>query len=620
MTDRLRHRGPDEEGAFVDATVGLGSRRLRVIDLATGRMPIANETGTIRVVYNGEVYNYRSLREELIGRGHVFQTRTDTEVLVHLYEESGTGVVERLVGMFSFVLARDRLGIKPLYYRLAGGILYFGSELKSLLAVSGEHPAMDQDELAEYLALGYIRAPRTIYAGYRKLQPGSILTFQRGALRTWRYWNFPTAVGEEFPDPQAAIEALDEALRVAVVDRLVADVPLGFFLSGGVDSSLIVAIAAEHVSGRIKTFSVGFEGQHELDYARRVAEHFDTDHHELVLEPASCGIIDQLIGFYDEPFGDSSSVPTYYVSQLARQHVTVALSGDGGDELFGGYDQYAHDLRWAWTDRLPRVLRRAIFGIPARILPPGMYGWQLLHDLSGTRENRFARYVTQELDGSRGGLLREELSRGLTEPAQFFRDGIKNVAHLPFPARLLYLDATNYLPDDILTKVDRMSMAHSLETRIPLLDHRLVELAARLPVKWKLRNGDRKWILKQLARRYLPLDVLRRPKQGFSIPIREWLRGEQRELVELVAHPDALSATYLHRDTIERLIGEHHRGRRDHGHVLWRLMVFELWLRRVSGESEAGLMTDWGAGGGGSDGAHVRALGDRVDSSRAHNP
>jgi asparagine synthase (glutamine-hydrolysing) len=594
MTSTLVHRGPDQAGIYASDRIALGSRRLKVIDLATGQMPIANETGSVVVVYNGEIYNYRTLGEQLRRRGHVFKTQSDTEILVHLYEDVGIELTSELVGMFAFALwdgesetlylVRDRLGIKPLYYAFQEGTTIFGSELKSLLAVARTRPEIDREAVVEYLAFGYIRAPRTIYRDYKKLPPGCVLAVNRDGASISRYWSFPTSQASVV-NPEEAVDRLDEILNDAVRERLVADVPLGCFLSGGIDSSTVVAIAAAHTTGPIKTFAVGFAGRNELEYARTVANHLGTEHHELSIQPEECRVVDSLLDYFDEPFGDSSAVPTYFLSELTRRHVTVALSGDGGDELFGGYDQYAHDARWAWLDKIPPLIRSSMSGAATRVLPFGAYGWNLLRALSGTREERYALYVTSELDHRLGGLLHPDLAGMALRPSEFFATTFETAGTLSCPAKLLYADATNYLPDDILTKVDRMSMAHSLEARVPLLDHRLVEFAASLPAEWKLRDGERKWIFKRLAARYLPQAILDRPKHGFTIPVNRWMKRELADMLDRLLSPAALSGTYLHRPTVERLIREHRSDRRDHSYVLWRLVVLEKWLERFAARS-----------------------------------
>ena len=601
MSERLVHRGPDEEGDFVTPSIALASRRLQIIDLTGGRMPIANETGTVQVVYNGEIYNYRALRDDLLARGHVFRTSADTEVLVHLYEDYGTGFLEHLVGMFAFALwdarsetlylARDRLGIKPLYYQCTGTDLVFASELKAITAVAREQPTIDVRALADYLALGYIRAPRTIYRDYYKLPPGGLLESRAGKVTVTSYWKLPNVAHSPFGSPDEAVEALDAAVRTAVRDRLIADVPLGAFLSGGVDSSLVVAIAAQYTSGALKTFSVGFEGQHELPYARRVAEEYGTDHHELVLTPADCRITDRLVEGFDEPFGDDSAIPTYFVSRLARQHVTVVLSGDGGDELFAGYDRYGFDSRWAWLDTIPHPLRALVFGTIIRLLPAGTHGWNLMRAFGASRQGRYSLHVAEELDPRFGGLLGAAHLAHIGKTEETFRAEFDEAARLPLAARPLYVDAATYLPDDILTKVDRMSMIHSLEVRVPLLDHRIVQLAADIPIGWKARNGQRKLILKRLAERYVPPEVLHRPKQGFSLPISSWMLREMADVLDLLISADGHSQMFLHRPTVRRLVAEHRRGRRDHSDTLWRLAMLEYWFQITFG-SDRGLASE----------------------------
>ncbi len=590
MAERLVHRGPDEEGFHVTPAIGLASRRLQVIDLAGGRMPVANEDGSVQVVYNGEIYNYRSLRKDLLSRGHAFRTTGDTEVLVHLYEEHGTALLEHLVGMFAFALwdadaetlylARDRLGIKPLYYHFNDTELVFASELKALTAVARRRPAMDIGGLADYLALGYIRAPRTIYQGYYKLLPGGLLESPAGRVKTKRYWDVPRTFTPSFDSPDEAIDALDDAVRTAVRDRLIADVPLGAFLSGGVDSSLVVSLAAQETTGALKTFSVGFEGQHELPYARQVAEAYGTDHHELLLTPSDCHITDKLVDGFDEPFGDGSAIPTYFVSKLAREQVTVVLSGDGGDELFAGYNRYGFDTRWAWLDRIPRPLRAALFGTAVRLLPCGTYGWNLMRAVAASRPHRYSLHVAEELDPRYGGLLSRQHVGQVGRTEETFAREFADAATLPAAAQPLYVDTATYLPDDILTKVDRMSMIHSLEARVPLLDHRIVHLAADIPIDWKIRNGEQKRILKSLAERYVPREVLYRPKQGFSLPLSRWLLGEMSHFLDMLTAPGAHVRLFLHWPTVDRLVEEHRRGRRNHGDTLWRLAMLEYWFRR----------------------------------------
>lgn len=593
MTQRLVHRGPDESGDLVRSEVSLGSRRLKIIDLAGGRMPIANEDGSVHVVYNGEIYNFRSLRKSLQARGHTFATAADTEVLVHLYEEEGIDFVHRLNGMFAFALwdartnelflVRDRLGIKPLYYAHGPDGLSFASELGALVAGGWYSTDLDQDGLMDFMALGYVRAPRTIYRACRKLPPGCILRSREGEVEIRRYWEVPRATEDPSLDSvDAALEELDETLRAAVHDRLIADVPLGAFLSGGVDSSLMVAYASEGVSGPLATFSVGFEGDDELPFARMVAERFGTDHHELVLGPEDCRVLDKLVESFGEPFGDASAIPTYFVSRLARSEVTVSISGDGGDELFGGYDRYVRDDRLSWADSIPRVVRRACFGLPGRLLPPGAYGVNRLRALSLSRDERYCFLLSDELDPRRGGVMNEALAARVPARGSLFGPEFGHAGPLPYPARLQHVDAISYLPDDILVKVDRMSMTHSLEARVPILDHRVVDFARRIPTEWRVRGGQGKWLLKRLAERYLPREVIFRPKKGFSLPMDRWMREDIQDFAGEVLEANARVRPYLSMESVRRIVREHRSGRRDHSGALWRIIFLEQWLKHAT--------------------------------------
>jgi len=590
MTRSLIPRGPDEEGFHVGRHAALGSRRLRVIDLEAGPMPLANEDGSVFAVYNGEIYNFRELRAELEDLGHRFRTRTDTEVLVHLYEEEGGDLVHRLEGMFAFaiwdaearklLLARDRLGIKPLFYRPTDGGIAFGSELKALTAESSETPDLDVEAIVEYLALGYIRAPLTIFRGYRKLPPGHSLEWGVDRpLMVRRYWRPPTGPEAFEGTVDKAVEELEALLLRSVEARLVADVPLGAFLSGGVDSSLVCALAASVSGTQIETFCLGWEGSPEPRYARMVADHIGSEHHELTVDSGAAEAGLELLRYFDEPFGDSSCIPTYRVSELARSHVTVALSGDGGDELFGGYQQYVNDRRLAWTQGIPRSLRRLAFGLPARLLRPGAPGRRRLHALCLSRQERFVDFVSAELDPRRGGILHPDLYGDEGLPFSLFAERFQEARSLSKGNQLLYADLTSYLPDDILTKVDRMSMAHSLEARVPLLDHRVVEFAFGLPIKWKLQGRDGKWILREVAKRYLPREVLERPKHGFSIPVARWLREDLRPWTDRLTSGDGHAMRFLHRPAVERIVREHMNGVRNHPSLIWRLLVLEHWLQ-----------------------------------------
>ena len=534
MNDSLRHRGPDDEGFHLEGPVGIGMRRLSIIDLKTGDQPITNEDRSVWVVFNGEIYNYRELTAELLAKGHRFATASDTEVLVHLYEEYGEECVRRLRGMFAFAiwdrsrgtlfLARDRLGIKPLYYAETPKGFVFASELKAIVRSPWVSPQLSQRALRAYLQYGYVPDPLSILEGVAKLPPGHTLSIRKGRADAPRsYWH-STVYFQDAMAPsqeQETGEALWARLQDAVRSHLVSDVPLGAFLSGGVDSTAVVAIMAQELGVPIKTFSVGFreEGYNELPYARRVAEWFGTEHHELLVEPGDLGVLEDVLSALDEPFADASAIPTYLVSKLAKQHVKVVLSGDGGDELFAGYDRYVVDRR----RRRLGILGDNGLGGPLRrmsvTLPEGTPGKNYLYNLSLPRMERYLDSIS---------LFPPRALRDLLEPAAAsdtateFDAAVRAGEGLDPLSRLQELDLRTYLPGDILTKVDRMSMAHSLEARVPLLDHPLVEFACRIPAALRLRSGETKYLLKRVLRGRVPGEVLARPKQGFGVPLESW--------------------------------------------------------------------------------------------------
>ena len=602
MTRVLRHRGPDDEGFHVAAyedgvSVGLGFRRLSIIDLDTGNQPLANEDRSLQLVFNGEVYNYRELRAELEGRGHRFATNADTEVIVHLYEEVGPRCVERLNGMFAFalwdeperrlMLARDRFGKKPLYYAETDGGLLFGSELKSLL----EHPRcpreLDHESLAAYLAAEYVPTPRAIFAGVRKLPAGHLLVWQGGRSRLEQYWDlsFEKDGGERSEEDYA--DELRSRLRDSVRRRLVSDVPLGAFLSGGIDSSSVVAFMSEALpAGAVKTFSIGFaeESFDESAHARRVARHFGTDHHEDVFTArAMAELLPTVADVLDEPFADASILPTYLLSRFTREHVTVALGGDGSDELLAGYPTFAAD-GVAHLYPLPRVLHERVAVPLADRLPVSTanfsFDFKLKRFLRGAGTSAEVRHPTW-LGSFTPGEQRELLVDQPGDPFETQRRAFRDAPTRDRVERLIYLYAKTYLQDDILVKVDRASMACSLEVRAPFLDVELVEFLGRIPSRLKLRRFDTKHLLKRALADVLPDGIATRPKKGFGIPVAEWIKGELREAVQ-----DELSAERLRRQglfrpaAVERLLAEHLSGRRDHRKPLWTLFVFQLWHRR----------------------------------------
>jgi asparagine synthase (glutamine-hydrolysing) len=572
-------------------------RRLSIIDLSTGHQPIHNEDRSIWVVFNGEIYNFPQLRPELEQRGHRFYTNTDTEVIVHCYEEYGADCVQKLHGMFAFalwdqrqqklLLARDRFGKKPLYYALSGDRLLFGSEIKTLFAVAPELANIDPEGVLSFFYFGYIPDPLTAFSQIRKLPPGHLLEFSNGQIRIRKYWELPAYGGYEPRSEEECLEEMEQRLTEAVRARLISDVPLGAMLSGGVDSSTMVALMSRVSSRQVKTFSIAFSSAdfNESDHARVVAKRFGTEHHELLVDPQIEETAHALTRSLEEPFGDSSMVPTYHVCRLARQHVTVALAGDGGDELFAGYDRYLSYMR-----------RRKL-----RIFPPGG-GWlyrRYIHPRVPTewRGRRFLYNLSlplQEryLDGiailpacarDRSVFSTEFLAWADKQPSPFeiFRRYLVNSPTSDPLSEVQYLDAKTYLSGDILTKVDRMSMATSLEVRAPFLDHTFAEWAARLSPRWKMRMGEPKYILKKLAERLgVPREVLYRRKQGFSMPLVHWFRqSPSPALLEILHEPKTIQRGYFDPEGLRRRLAEHRNGLRDRSWEIWHLLIFELWHR-----------------------------------------
>ncbi len=597
MCQTIVHRGPDDEGVYVKGGVGLGIRRLSIIDVSGGRQPIHNEDKTVWVVFNGEIYNFRELRADLERAGHRFYTNTDTEVIVHLYEDLGSDCVQKLRGMFaialyderrkSLLLARDRLGKKPLHYSFEGEEFLFASEIKSLLAVAPKLGEVDRDAILQYFYFGYILDPATAFRSIRKLPPGFLLEFANGQISLRRYWDLPSYGTAEPKSDQEYLEELEHQLDEAVRIRLISDVPLGALLSGGVDSSTIVALMARASSRPVKTFTIGFsrEDFNEAKAARIVSQRFGTEHHELVVEPKIGETLERLSSSLEEPFADSSILPTYYVSQLTRQHVTVALAGDGGDELFAGYERYAVALRRQIFDRIPRWAGRWYRERIYPRLPSAFFGRRFLFNISLPPRDRY-------LDGlsllpachrERAFFSDEFLDSfcNAAPPLHAFENYFDSAPADKLLSRLLYLDTKTYLPGDILTKVDRMSMAASLEVRAPILDHHVVEWAARLPENIKFRDGHGKYLLKKLAARVgVPQEVLNRPKQGFALPLVHWMRGELKDdLLPILVEPRTLERGYFNRQAVRALLEEHSRGRRDHSAQIWMLLMFELWHR-----------------------------------------
>jgi asparagine synthase (glutamine-hydrolysing) len=597
MSARLVHRGPDDDGLFERGPVALAARRLSIIDLDHGHQPIANEDGSVVVVQNGEIYNYRELKRELEGRGHRFRTDCDTEVLVHLYEEHGDSFVERLRGMFAvalwdereqrLLLARDRFGIKPLYYRHLDGDLSFASELKAMLEQPGFSRAIDPRAVAAYLAFNSIPAPLTIFSEARKLPPGFLLSWQGGTIEQTRYAR-PAPVPAERVRRESADELageLREVLRDSIRAHLVADVPVGVLLSGGVDSGGITALAAGESTEPLKTFSIGFEesGFDELSRARLVAERFGTDHQELILRPDAVELLPKLVESFDEPFGDSSALPTYLVSELAAGEVKVALSGEGGDELFGGYYTYVADLLAPRLGRLAALASPLIEALPSSDARVGF-------DYKAKRFARAAKLPPLERHHGWKEIFSAQLRGSLLgtrdpgwDPLDLYRERYAETADAELLARMQDVDFGIYLVDDLLVKTDRLSMAHSLELRVPFLDQRVAEFAQALPTPLKVRGLAKKRLLRRALAPLLPKEVVRGRKQGFSIPLAAWLRGPLQPFAR-----ETLSAATLERQgvldpaAVTPLLDRHCSGHEDLSRQLWGLMAFTLWFDRYA--------------------------------------
>jgi len=614
MNEAQRHRGPDEGGGHVEPGLGLGHRRLSIIDLSAGHQPLYNEDGTVAVVYNGEIYNYRELMAELVECGHAFRTRSDTEVIVHAWEEWGEACVERFRGMFAFALwdrrreslflARDRLGVKPLYYALLpDGLLLFGSELKALLAHGALARDIDPCAVEEYFALGYVAEPRTIFRGARKLPPAHTLLVRRGeALPEAReYWDVRFTLDNRI----ALDDALDELqarLRESVRMRLMSEVPLGAFLSGGVDSSAVVATMAQVSDEPVNTCSIAFDepAYDESAYARQVAERYGTRHYVEQVGSDDFDLIDTLAALYDEPYADSSAIPTYRVCQLARKRVTVALSGDGGDESFAGYRRYRlHLAEERMRGALPLALRRPVFGLLGRVYPKADWAPRVLRAkatfqaLSRDAVEAYFTGVSILRDDARralySGSFRAQLG-GYNAVEVFHRHAARADVEDPL-ALVQYLDLKTYLVGDINTKVDRASMAHSLEVREPLMDHPLVEWLASLPSALKLRGQEGKYLLKKAMEAHLPKEILYRPKRGFAVPLARWFRGPLRDRVRAaVLGPRLLDTGFFNRAQLQRLVDQHQSGLRDHSAVLWSLLMFDAFVRRTELNEPAGVL------------------------------
>jgi asparagine synthase (glutamine-hydrolysing) len=611
MLTSIRHRGPDEEGMYVDAGLGLGTRRLSIIDLAGGTQPVFNEDRSVVVVFNGEIYNYRELRASLERRGHTLATSSDTEVLVHLYEEAGDDCVHELRGMFAFalwdtrkkrlLLVRDRLGIKPLYYANHGGQLVFGSEIKALL----RHPAIEArpsaEALGHFLSLKYVPAPQTMFDGIHALPPGRLLVCDERGPTVRSYWQLRFAERRNGHRSEASYEdQLVSILRESVKLHLVSDVPFGAFLSGGIDSSTIVALMSELLNAPVKTFSVGFDGDgarfSELPYARLVAAKYGTDHHEIVIRGQDLvNHAEKIVWHLDQPIADPATLANYMVSALARRHVKMVLTGEGGDELFAGYARHAGDKLSPLFSPLPAAVKAAALAVASRL--PRLHRPKLaLHALCQPDEtSRLVNWFPLFAPDMKSALLTDDFKAMVngSSTARVFADCLARTDATDPLSRMLFLDTSLWLPDDLLARGDKTSMAASIEARVPLLDHQLVEFAASVPAHLKVKGLARKYLLKKAARRWLPPQVITRKKQGFPVPLSSWFRREARSFVRDVLSPDAVRRRGVFSPRyVQTLIERNERGDIDGGAWLWALVNVELWYRLFIDESSAGSSHD----------------------------
>lgn len=601
MNTAITHRGPDDDGFYVDEFAALAMRRLAIIDIAGGAQPISNADGTKWIVFNGEIYNYRELREDLENRGHKLKTRSDTEAVVFLYDEFGPDCLQRLRGMFAFAiwdnvdrtlfLARDRLGKKPLLYSQKPDGLIFGSEFTALL----EHPEIgrevDTGAIDDYLTFLCVPAPRTAFKQIRKLEPGHWLRWKNGKVETKRYW-LPDFSKKIKIDEQEALEETSRILRESTRMRMISEVPLGAFLSGGVDSSTVVAMMAEESSRPVKTFSIGFEEQDfsELKYARRVAEHVGAEYHEFIVRPNALDVLPLLVERYGEPYADSSAIPTYYVSRETRAHVTVALNGDGGDESFAGYERYAAMQLSEMYNRLPRQLRRTLIERPVDLLPSSEIKRSRIRDAKRffraaglPPTSRYLRWMSTFDPKAKQQLYTEDFAAQVSsqDPLRYLEKWFANTNGSGMLDAVLLADQMTYLPNDLLVKVDIASMANSLEARSPFLDHKLIEFAASLPESMKMQRFQTKSFLKKIAAQLVPKEVIYRRKMGFGVPIGKWLRGEMKDFLNSVLLSEAsLKRGVAKPDMIERYVREHIEMERDHTFQLWTLLMLELWYQR----------------------------------------
>ena len=602
--DLLAHRGPDDEGFFVEGPVGLAMRRLAIIDLNTGHQPISYDDDRLTIVFNGEIYNFQALRDELLAKGHAFKTKSDTEVILALYKDLGAACVTKLRGMFAFAIwdrprqrlfiARDRIGKKPLFYAQQPGYFAFGSELRCLFVWGGLSKEVDEEALDQYLSLQYIPSPRTIYKSVKKLPPGCTLTLENGKVTVEKYWDLPVGRAPVTTDVEEAKRLIVDKLKESVKLRMISDVPLGAFLSGGVDSSIIVALMAEQSARPVKTFSIGFEEQEfsELKYAKEVADRYGCDHTEFVVKPEMADVLPKLAWHYGEPYADASALPSYYVARETRKFVTVALNGDGGDENFAGYVRYFAMKAARLIDLVPSPALAALKGgaelLPEKDAPYGL-AWRAkrflraaLHPSVSDRHLRMICYFPEdEKDALYSDAFKSRLGARIHSAQRYMADAFAGAKGLDFTNAMLYVDFKTYLPECLMTKVDIATMAASLEGRSPLLDHEFVELVFPMPGHWKLKGlRGHKWLMKQAFADKLPPSIQSRPKMGFGIPLHQWFRGPLKDYAfEHILSPRALARGYFSEAGLRKLWDDHQAGRRENGYRLWALLMLELWHR-----------------------------------------
>ena len=599
MADTIIYRGPDAEGIYVAPYIGLGQRRLSIIDLSdSANPPLSNEDGSVWIAFNGEIYNFKSLREKLLGLGHRFQTSSDTEVIVHLYEEFGIDCIKQLRGMFSFAIwdankkrlfaARDRLGKKPFYYSKTSASFLFGSEIKAITSDAGISVSPNFSAIDCYLSWQYVPSPQTAFENIHKLPPGHWLTCDSGGtIQTGCYWEPSAPDLLEQPEGEL-IDLMMHKLRESVKLRMVADVPIGAFLSGGIDSGMVVALMAMESTRAVKTFSIGFEeaSHNELPYAKLVAERYGTEHHELVLKPNISDILPLLVRHYNEPFADSSAIPTYYVSRLARQHVTVALSGDGGDECFAGYGHYHQMLRWEGVDFIPQVLRSAVGGAfesACRLFPYDNRAARIAraaHMFRSQLPERYRLQMSMFKDEEKRAGYSDQFRGKLSTTTRMNLSMPSKVSVRDSLAWMMAHDQMHYLPDCLTVKTDIASMANSLELRSPLLDHEFMELAARIPTRYKSDGRTGKQIFRNAAAKFLPDEILNKKKTGFSIPLAKWFRENEKGLLDRYLLDEvAAKRNLFKRDFVKRMVDQHTSGARDWSNRLWSLVFLEAWFR-----------------------------------------